>query len=314
MIFDLNYKNPDLPLVVTIVSERCDILTYFINFYLERNFNILLVLDQTMNANSFSMKLSEERVKIINFTKKSYNSFEQSSISFTSKQRVVYNKIMPQTNCDLAFICDADELCDVDAHTMTKFFAKHDDLISLQLTPWEVFYNFENLQNCNNIYSGNYCRRPYNRMEKIVLFLPTLMAHGLNYRFLNRGIMSHANGKQFVRILKNGRFSYGVHSTYDNEHNKKITKRWKSLSNESEPILYHFDVISKETWIKKWNRKCENLNIFNGMRKKRMRFALKIYKANDSQKHELFKRFYCLPEWFIRFGIRLKFVRKIKFK
>ena len=223
----LDYENPTLPLVVTIVSERYDVITYFINFYLERNFNILLVLDQTMDFNSFAFEYPTDRVKVVDFTKDMYSRFEQRSLSNVNRQRVVYNNIMTQTNCALAFICDADELCDIDAHNIVKFFAKHSDLVSVQLTPWEVFYDRIAIKHSDNIYSGNYCRRPFHGLERIIYLIPNFITFGLNIRFLNRGLISHFNGKQFVRISKGGRFSYGVHTTKDNKSNTNITKPWK---------------------------------------------------------------------------------------
>ena len=312
MQFDLQYENPKLPLVVTIVAEQNDVIIHFINFYMKRNFNILLVLDQTSSVNEYSIDHSNERIKIINFTKELFMTFEKGNLTNVNRQRVVYNNIMTQTNCEIAFICDADELCDVKAEVILEFFAKNININSVQVTPWEVFYNRERLAHSHEIFSGNYCRRPYSGMERIFLILPTFLAFGLNCVYLNRGLVSHANGKQFVRITKCGRFSYGVHTTFDNDLNKKITKSWKAVTGEVEPMLYHFDAISEQIWIKKWKRKCENINVFNRMRGKRSRFAHSVYKADRSKQTKIFETFYCLPTWFIWFGLILNFVREVK--
>lgn len=122
-----------------------------------------------------------------------------------------------------------------------------------------------------------------------------MLIYGKDAKIFQSGILSHAQGKQFVRANKR----YDKIQNHNTLRDGRAIGRWAHRLNPRLKNMYvgHFDAISFPRWIEKWRRRIHGEAVIPKMsprRKRQMDLIQSAMLRGVTDQLVLFRKFYCL--------------------
>lgn len=193
------------------------------------------------------------------------------------RQQVVYEVAYPECQVDWVLICDADEFV-ICPHPLSQILEQVPEGVnSFTIPPAEAVWGPGDPADLAP-FSSTWYRRPgplvHGRKARAIEMLGAVRLYGPLGALMRRGLLSHTEGKQFVR----GRQVFDAINLHHAEQGgKTITVPAHSLKAGLEPLeLTHFDAIGFDRWYVKTLRRIEGDTV-TAMRRRAPRRRMQLY-------------------------------------
>ncbi len=271
--------------VAAIVREEREILEVFVDYYLSLGAVEVALYCDGPAPEGFAP--TDPRVRLIICDAEFWRGLGLVNPDFYQRQSTAYSHHVLHAPGDWTLIVDADELVFGDGPIGDLLDRVPAEIEGIRLPTAEAVYGPGDDE--DGLFGSTWFRVAMTgRLQRA---LPLIYGSEVA-QLLEKGLLGHSQGKQFVRngtqgleIRAHSAFRDGVRITRDARVWMTDTKRW---------WVGHFDAISFERWIAKWKLRGQRRAVSRNRnsRKRQMSQVLEAVEAGPSQARSVFRRHY----------------------